>query len=182
MVKAKGNMYILGENFTAADIIVGHCLRWSKAYGLCDNEVNCAKLGLSFAFEMFTAGGTTLDRIFMQTQGGSKTTNFNSTRFQSSTKELGSTGPSLCSFVPSCWFPQTLLASNSISKNHTSVVPSRFWPDIWPALRRGLGWVKFCLVPPYSLVICACGIIQTDSNMIAIHGVESTVTASPSSI
>lgn len=88
LVKAKGNMYILGENFTAADIIVGHCLRWSKAYGLCDNEVNCAKLGLSFAFEMFTAGGTTLDRIFMQTQGGSKTTNFNSTRFQSSTKKL----------------------------------------------------------------------------------------------
>lgn len=38
-LEAKGNMYILGENFTAADIIVGHCLRWSKAYGLCDNEV-----------------------------------------------------------------------------------------------------------------------------------------------
>lgn len=37
-MKAKGNKYILGEQFTAADVVMGHCLNWSKAYGLCGNE------------------------------------------------------------------------------------------------------------------------------------------------
>eukprot|EP00439_Symbiodinium_sp_Y106_P025336 s2372_g3.t1 len=43
-LQAMGNKFILGETFTSADILVGHCLGWSKAYGLSQNEVLAAYL------------------------------------------------------------------------------------------------------------------------------------------
>lgn len=30
--------YICGENFTAADIVVGHCVFWARGYGLCQDD------------------------------------------------------------------------------------------------------------------------------------------------
>lgn len=43
-LQAMGNKFSLGETFTSADILVGHCLGWSKAYGLSQNEVLAAYL------------------------------------------------------------------------------------------------------------------------------------------
>mmetsp|Transcript_70012 Transcript_70012/g.130892 ORF Transcript_70012/g.130892 Transcript_70012/m.130892 type:complete len:227 (-) Transcript_70012:125-805(-) len=37
-LEATGSKFILGEQFTAADIVTGHCLRWSGAYGLSKQE------------------------------------------------------------------------------------------------------------------------------------------------
>ena len=31
--------YICGNDFTAADIVVGHCIMWARGYGMCKEEV-----------------------------------------------------------------------------------------------------------------------------------------------
>lgn len=31
--------YICGDNFTAADCVVGHCVSWARAYGLCQDAL-----------------------------------------------------------------------------------------------------------------------------------------------
>ncbi|CAK9093148.1 unnamed protein product [Durusdinium trenchii] len=38
-IEATGNKYLLGEQFTSADVIMGHNLKWSQAYGLCESQV-----------------------------------------------------------------------------------------------------------------------------------------------
>ncbi len=39
IARLKQHDYICGDQFTAADIIMGHNVMWAKLYGLCNNEI-----------------------------------------------------------------------------------------------------------------------------------------------
>ncbi|EAQ98097.1 glutathione S-transferase family protein [Congregibacter litoralis] len=46
--------YICGADFSAADIVIGHCLNWARAYGLCQEDVfkaYASRLGARPAFQ-----------------------------------------------------------------------------------------------------------------------------------
>lgn len=39
LARLKGAPFICGEQFTAADCIVGHTVFWARGYGLCRDEI-----------------------------------------------------------------------------------------------------------------------------------------------